>query len=141
GQQAVSLSSYQGSGVSITGITVTGPNATDYSIVSNCPTQLIGYCEVDVTFTPSVSGLRIAQLNIQDNAAGNPQIIPLAGLGTKPPPASPVISFLPIPLTFSQAEGIGYTATSYMSITNTGTANALLSSFQLSGRNSSDFGL
>jgi len=129
-----------GSPVTLSGIQVTGPNASDFTMTNNCPVTLLpefGSCTVNITFTPSVTGMRLAELQVQDNAAGNPQLIPLAGVGLQ---VTSSISLSPIPLTFSQ-EGIGYSGSSYVQVRNTGTEDVLLTGFQIGGPNKGDFGI
>jgi hypothetical protein len=69
--------------------TITGTNANDFQIQaigSQCTNgqsiSQTNFCLESVVFTPSVIGLRTAQLNIFDNVSGSPQVIPLLGNGT-----------------------------------------------------------
>jgi hypothetical protein len=140
-QQTVTLQTASGIPVSFSGVHIAGPNASDFTSANNCPATITSYCDVYVTFTPSVTGLRIAELQIQDNATGSPQIIPLAGLGTMLPPPAGAISLSPNPLTFMQAEGVGYTESTSLTVINTGTANVLLTDFHIGGRAAGDFGI
>jgi len=140
-QTQIPVTAVAGIPVSISGIKVIGPNAGDFTAVNNCPAILTGTCDVYVTFTPSVTGARFADLEVLDNAAGSPQVVPLAGLGISTQPPSSAISLLPIPLTFPQAQGIGYTTSTSMTVNNTGANNVLLTGFQIVGAAAKDFGI
>lgn len=85
-------------------ITVTGPNALEFSIISNqCASTFGGIivaggsCNLVLQFSPSAIGLRSATITMNDNASGSPHTVPLSGTGTGPPvislppPASPVL--------------------------------------------------
>lgn len=67
----------------ITRIALVGYNASDFAQNNNCPATLApgAKCSFQVTFTPSATGARIAQLLVTDNAGGSPQNIQLSGLG------------------------------------------------------------
>jgi hypothetical protein len=69
---------------SISGVTISGAQVTEFSQTNNCGTGLAvgANCTVSVTFTPANGGVRTAQLTIADNAVGNPQKVPLSGNGS-----------------------------------------------------------
>ena len=130
-----------GAPVTFSSVAITGPAASDFVLANGCPTTLLpatGSCTLTVTFTPSVTGLRSAQLVVKDNAIGSPQILPLAGWGIV---ATTAISFSPVPLTFSQVQGIGSSGSAYVQITNTGSAPVQLTGFRISGTDAQDFGI
>jgi hypothetical protein len=64
-------------------IEVTGPNAGDYTLTSNCGSSLApsNQCTLSLTFTPSAAGARTGSVVFMDNAAGSPQVIALTGTG------------------------------------------------------------
>jgi phospholipase C len=73
-----------GSGVlKISSIGITGTNMVDFSQTSTCGTVLLGgaSCTINVTFTPTGTGSRTANLSVTDNAAGSPQTVALSGTG------------------------------------------------------------
>jgi hypothetical protein len=69
--------------LSISGISIIGMNATDFTETNNCPAALAPGkdCRVKVTFGPSILGPRIAQVMITDDAAGSPHNAYLTGSG------------------------------------------------------------
>ncbi|MBV9615868.1 MAG: choice-of-anchor D domain-containing protein, partial [Ktedonobacteraceae bacterium] len=82
--QTVTLTNSGTAALTISGIAVTGTNASDFSQTNNCPNSLAvsASCIISATFTPSASGARSANVSITDNAAGSPQTIALSGTGT-----------------------------------------------------------
>jgi hypothetical protein len=125
--QTIILTNPQSVGELITGATITGPNASDFSVTTSCPlspsTLAAGAnCPLMVTFTPSGPGARSATLNVSD-----PLIIPLSGLGAAP------VTVLPGLLTYTSPVG---TTSAYqtVTITNVSTTNAIhITNLSLSG--------
>jgi len=77
--------------LSISSITISGTNATDFAQTNNCGSSVApgSPCNISVTFTPSAAGSRTASISISDNASGSPQTISLNGTGVAPPPTPP----------------------------------------------------
>jgi endonuclease I len=85
--------------LNISGVTITGPNAADYS-VSSFPATVAASSNGNmvIDFTPSASGSRIAAINIANNdPTGNPYIINMYGVGgtlaTEPTAQATAFSF------------------------------------------------
>jgi FG-GAP-like repeat/Cep192 domain 4 len=104
GQQAIGTTSppeevtLTNSGVvslTISNIQITGANAGDFAQKNDCPPTLgaNANCLINVTFTPSIAGIRTAAVSISDNAPGNPQSVPLTG--TTPVYTSPTAVTFP----------------------------------------------
>jgi len=70
--------------LSISGILITGTNATDFVQVNNCGTSVAAgaSCLIGVTFTPTATGARSASVSVSDNGGGSPQTVPVSGTGT-----------------------------------------------------------
>jgi sugar lactone lactonase YvrE len=86
--QTFMLSNPGNATLSISGITLTGANASDFAFGTNtCGETLAAAtsCSIAITFTPSATGTFNATLSVADNAAGSPQISALTGTGTVPP--------------------------------------------------------
>jgi hypothetical protein len=110
---------------------------TDFALTTTCPaapsTLLAGgNCTINVTFTPTLAGLRFGSITIAHSAPGSPLTIPLTGLGLAPSVnasvntvaiAAPVGILIPFPVTLG----------------NTGNANLILSSMTLSGPAAGDY--
>jgi hypothetical protein len=78
-QQTVTLSNSGNESLSISSIQVSG----DYSETNNCGTSLAASasCQVQVTFTPSATGVRTGVLTFNDGALNSPQTLTLTGTG------------------------------------------------------------
>jgi hypothetical protein len=70
--------------VSITSITITGVNATDFSQTNTCGNRVAAgaSCFIRVTFTPKAKGNRAATISVNDNGGGSPQKVSVSGTGT-----------------------------------------------------------
>jgi hypothetical protein len=68
--------------LTVSGVSLTGTNPGDFAQTNNCTSVAAGLtCHIDVTFTPTATGLRSASVSIADNATGSPQIAALTGVG------------------------------------------------------------
>ena len=81
--KTVTLTNVGVAALKITGITISGPNAGDFSQTHSCGSSLSAgaACSIIVKFKPPVLGTRTAVLNVSDNAAGSPQKVALSGIG------------------------------------------------------------
>ena len=79
--ETVTLTNVGTTTLTITGITITGRNAGDFSQTHTCGSSLAAgaSCSISVTFKPTAYGLLTAALSISDNAAGSPQTVTLTG--------------------------------------------------------------
>ncbi len=88
-----------GSGtLTLSPISVSGPNASQFKQVNTCAATLAvgASCQISVTFAPLGSGARSASLNVPNNGIGN-KAVPLLGVGadfsmTAPIPASVTVA-------------------------------------------------
>jgi len=127
--------------------TLTGANPGDYAIASgtSCTAGLSiapnGTCVVNVTFTPTGSGTRTANLLLTDNSggtAGTTQTVTLTGTGQVPVGTA---SLSTSSLTFA-GQNVGTTsAAQSVTLTNTGTGNLVLATtpVTLTGANPGDY--
>jgi Beta-propeller repeat/Abnormal spindle-like microcephaly-assoc'd, ASPM-SPD-2-Hydin len=78
--QTITLSNPGNASLSIASSQITG----DYSQTNNCPATLgaTANCTINVTFTPTASGIRAGTLSVTDNLAGSPQTVALSGSGS-----------------------------------------------------------
>jgi hypothetical protein len=81
--QPVTLSNPGTAALAITGISMTGANATSFAETNTCGTSLAAgaSCTVTVSFTPTAAGSLTASLSVADNATGSPQTAALTGTG------------------------------------------------------------
>jgi hypothetical protein len=133
--------------VELTGVAITGTNASDFSIVSqtcaaNNDEPPGTNCFVAIVFSPSDVGLRQANLVFTDNATGSPRTVPLSGIGT---PAAPLVCLSSGSSSGSNAFNFGSqlltttSAVQSVTITNCGSAALNISSVAVTGFGSNDF--
>jgi FlaG/FlaF family flagellin (archaellin) len=69
--------------LSISGITITGPNPGDFSETTTCGATLgvNGSCTIAVRFVPTAIGSRAATLNVGDSDPTSPELVNLTGTG------------------------------------------------------------
>jgi Beta-propeller repeat/Abnormal spindle-like microcephaly-assoc'd, ASPM-SPD-2-Hydin len=80
----ITLTNAGATAVVITSIAITGTDAGDFAQTHTCGTSVASgaSCFIKVTFTPSTTGARSAQVSISDNGGGSPQKVNLTGTGT-----------------------------------------------------------
>ncbi|MEO8972891.1 MAG: N,N-dimethylformamidase beta subunit family domain-containing protein [Ktedonobacteraceae bacterium] len=136
--QTVRLFNSGTSALSISSIGLTGTNSGDFAQTNNCPGSLAANasCNVSVTFTPTNSGSRTANLTFTDGGPGSPQNVALSGNGTT---TIPIVSLSPTSVSFGN-QNVGTTsATATVKLTNTGTVPLIISSIAVTGTNAGDF--
>jgi len=108
----------------------------DFAQTNNCGTSVgIGAsCTVNVTFTPALSGMRSGAVTINDNAAGNPQMVSLTGTGI-----APIVALGGASLSFGGQIVGGTSGAQMVSLSNTGTAPLTIAGIAITGTNSGDF--
>jgi hypothetical protein len=81
--QSLTLSNPGSATLTITGVTVSGPNAGDFALQNQCGGSLAAgmSCGMLVSFTPAAAGSRTATLNLATNAGSTPQLVTLTGAG------------------------------------------------------------
>jgi len=82
--QNVKLTNFGGTTISLDTITVTGANAGDFPIQSQCGSALAAgqSCTLRVVFKPSNKDGRFATLSVPNNTLGLAQSVSLFGIGT-----------------------------------------------------------
>ena len=120
--------------LSITSVTLEGANPGDFTLNDGCSSTLdVGSsCLIQVAFQPTALGPRKAYLNIGDSAAGSPQRIVLAGLGTS-------LDLSPASLTFSGQTVGTPSSPQTITLTNMGSATINLWQMAMMGTNPGDF--
>ncbi len=135
--QAVILTNTGNASLTLTSISVTGTNASDFAETNTCGSSVAasGSCAINVTFTPGATGARTAAVTIADSATGSPQTVSLTGTGT-----SGTVGLSATALTFGN-QAVSTTSTAQvLTLTNGGNSAVTISSIQVTGANSGDFG-
>jgi hypothetical protein len=135
--QSVTVSNIGSATLNIASIAVTGANSADFGEITTCGATLAisATCAVNVTFTPSASGARVAAVTLTDDAANSPQSIALTGsavLAATANLSAPTITF--------NGQVVGSTSAGQsVTLTNSGGAALTVSSIAVSGANAGDF--
>jgi trimeric autotransporter adhesin len=134
--QSVTLTNTGTSVLNITGITITGANASDYGQTNTCGTSVAAgkNCTINVTFTPAANGSRTASVSIADNASNSPQTVSLTGSGD-----TPAASFSITTLNFSNQQLGKPSAVQAVTLTNGSTVPLAISGITVTGANAADF--
>ena len=128
--------------IHLSGYSVSGANAGDFSISQNtCASADAnvlaagGSCTITLTFTPTAVGLRIAALQIADDASGSPQTVQMDGSGQT---VARAVALSPSTVTFGGIN-LGNKGIQTLSVINTGDAAVTFSNYAISGANAGDF--
>ena len=134
--QSVTLSNSGSAALSIVSLGFTGTNPGDFSQTNDCGSTVAAgaNCTISVTFQPSATGTRTADLLLNNDSSSSQNRVRISGTGT-----ASEASLAPSTLTFaSQAIGDS-TAAQTLTLANTGNAALSISSIAISGTNASDF--
>jgi hypothetical protein len=141
---SITVTNSGGAPLHISGVAITGTNPTDFAITSNtCTAATIAVnatCTVGVTFTPSGTGERQANLQFTDDASSSPQILALSGSGLAP--ATPSVTVMPSsPIMLPSTTQGTTSAPVIVTVTNSGNAPLNISAVAINGANGSEFAL
>lgn len=92
--QSVTLTNSGDATLMISGISITGTDAGDFTQMNTCGSSLnaSANCTISVTFKPTAAGSRTASVSVADNATGSPQTVSLTGTGAGTSAGSGAIS-------------------------------------------------
>jgi hypothetical protein len=124
--QAVTLTNQGNSNMTISNIAVSG----NYAQTNNCPGTLAASasCAINVTFTPTATGTRTGTLSVNDNAAGSPQTVALAGTGL-----SALAALTPASLAFTSTAVGTTSAAQTVTLTNQGNGSLSITNIGITG--------
>ena len=130
----VTLTNVGTTSLTITSIAVTGADAADFGETTTCGSSLAAAksCTVSVTFKPSTTGVRSADLTFTDGASGSPQQVPLSGTGT-------TAELNPRSLSFGSVTVGTTSAVKTVTLKNVGTTAITISSVTIAGTDPGDF--
>jgi parallel beta-helix repeat protein len=123
--QSVSLTSSGETDLNVSSITASG----DFAQTNDCGTTIPAGqgCTIQITFTPAARGLRSGTVTISDNSTSSPEHISLSGTGV-----APVATLSRTSVDFG-IQVLNSSATSTISLTNTGDAALAISSIVTGG--------
>jgi hypothetical protein len=141
---SITVTNSGGADLHISSITLTGTNPTDFAIASNtcltAPIVVNATCTVAVTFAPTGTGERQANLQFTDDASSSPQILAITGKGLAP--ATPGVTLVPSsPIMLPNTTQGATSAPVVVTVTNSGNATLNVNTVSLTGANASDFAL
>ncbi len=124
--------------LTVSSVVIGGTNAGDFAKAADTCTGAAVLpntsCRVSVTFTPLATGSRSASLTFSDNAPTSPQTVSLNGTAI-----GPTVGFSSPNLSFSNLPVNAPSAAQVETVTNTGSANLIISAVALGGTNAGDF--
>ena len=131
--QFVTLTNVGTTPLTVTGIAITGADAADFAH-NNCGSSLAPYasCNIRVTFTPTALSTRAAMLSVTDSAAGSPQKVSLAGVGTTARLSPTSLYFAPVTVGMTSPAQI-------VTLTNVGTTPLTVTGIAITGTDAADF--
>ena len=139
--QTVTVTNYGPGALTISTIAVTDTNAGDFSQTTTCPLSpaalsVSASCTINVTFTPTALGSRIASVTITDSGNGSPRSVSLSGTGVT---AAPTVSLSPASLSFGNQTTNTTSTSQAITVTNNGPGVLTISSIAMTGTNAGDF--
>ena len=91
--QAVTVNNTGNAGLTISGVSLSGADAGQFTQSNNCSSVAVGgSCTINVTFSPGSSGAKSAAVSIAHNATGSPSSIGLSGTANDVVVAAPAAS-------------------------------------------------
>ncbi len=139
--QTVMLTNSGTLALSVSSITITGTNASDFAQTNNCPISpstlaVNASCTIYVNFDPGSAGSKSASLTFTDNAGDSPESVTLTGTGVIPAPAA---SLNPTSLAFSTQNVGSSSSPQSVMLSDSGTLPLNISSITITGTNAGDF--
>jgi F5/8 type C domain/Abnormal spindle-like microcephaly-assoc'd, ASPM-SPD-2-Hydin len=127
--QTVTITNTGPATANVSGVSVTG----DYSQTNNCGSLATGSsCVVSVTFHPTASGTRTGSLTVSSNAGNGAATVSLTGTGSGGG-GTATLAASPTSLTFGSTTVGSAAAAQNVTLTNSGTATAAVSSIAATG--------
>jgi len=132
--QSVTLTNTGTATLTLNSISISGVNAGDFSQTNTCGGSVAAgsNCTITVTFAPTATGTRSANLSIADNAPGNPQTVSFSGTGTALQLSQTSLSFGPIKVGNSSA-------VKTITLANLGSTTVSITRIGITGTNAGDF--
>src|SRR5262249_51351671 len=132
--------------LNITSITLMGTDPTQFTLGAPttgtaCPLGASALsaganCKFGVKFAPTSPGAKSASVSVADDATGSPQAVPLTGTGT-----APAVTVAPANIAFGNQHTGTSSATTDVTLTNSGTATLNITSITLTGTDPTQFNL
>ena len=130
----ITLSNSGTAALSLTGISITGADATSFAETNTCGTSVAagGSCTIAVTFKPAAAGALTGALSVADNASGSPQTVSLSGTGN-------TVVLSATSLTYSSSAVGDAAPAQIITLTNKSNVALAVTSIGVTGTNASAF--
>lgn len=139
--QAVTVSNTGTAALTLSGLTLGGAAAADFSRAGTCAVGTSvaagANCSIQLTFMPAAAGARSATLTIAHNATGGSSTVALAGTGALGAAAA---SVTPAALSFTQQVST-VSAAQTVTVANTGGQPLTLSTIGIAGASAAEFAI
>jgi hypothetical protein len=115
----------------ISTLTISGDFALSSNTCNSATIAPAGTCTFGVTFSPTSAAAKTGSVSIPSNAVSSPNSVSLSGTGTTP--TAPAVSVNPASWDFGNQNMGTTSAAKSFTLTNTGTANLIISTLTTSG--------
>lgn len=131
---SVTVTNISGSSLTISGVDITGPDSSEFTLTNNCNTlPSNGTCSLDIKFAPATAGSKTATLTVTANGISFTATL----AGTADNNANPQISVTPTEINGNVDIEFGYQQS--ITISNTGTGTLLIQSISFYGNDLLEF--
>jgi hypothetical protein len=142
--RAVTLTNTGDTALTISTIHITGADAQDFGEGAMCPVNpdvlpAGGSCTIYVAFAPDSGGTKSAVLEIGDDGPESPQTVELSGNGIGGGGGTPGATVTPGSLSFGDDVVGNKTDAKPVTLTNTGDAPLIITTFHIDGADAGDF--
>jgi len=143
--QTVTLTNTGNATLTITGISITGADPSDFTETNNCGSSIAAgaSCAISITFTPAASGSLSATLSVTASSVGDPSV-GLTGTGTSTGGgtgggSSPSLTLSSTSLAFGSQPIDTTSSAQTVTLSNTGSAALSITSLTITGTNAGNF--
>jgi len=132
--QSVTLTNTGTATLTLNSVGIGGANAGDFSQTNTCGGSVAAgsNCTITVTFAPTATGTRSANLSIADNAPSTPQTVSFSGTGI-------ALQLSPTSLSFGPIKVGKSSAVKTITLTNLGSTTVSITRIGITGTNAGDF--
>jgi len=143
GAGAIEVQNLNNTELTISSITISGPNAAQFSQTNTCSGTTLpsnASCVIQITFTPNAVGTATATVTVTDNSTTPTSTATIEGTGVAAA-GYPTISVSPTATTFPTTSFGSSSAAQTLVVKNSGTGAATISSVTLGGVGATSFSL
>jgi hypothetical protein len=134
--RTVTITNTGAANLEVSGVTVTGVDSAAFGVTNGCtsPVAPTLSCTISVTFAPATIGAKTATLQVTHNATASPTLVGLSGTGL-----APAVQVSVTALAFGNQTVPTTSANRAVTVTNTGTANLVVTGVTTTGTGATSF--